>query len=124
MNKTVNAEATTIFSNQNQEGKLTEEKMVDALHTGREFGGWLRQQLKSRRLSGETHTRAGIQVYRIEASKLAETWLQFQPLGSVWDRFRCAEALDELAANQVGRAAGVAGRHTVRSWRNTRLMRL
>ena len=28
--------------------------------------------------------RAGMQVYRIEDSKLAETWLMFQPLGSAW----------------------------------------
>ena len=34
--------------------------------------------------TGETQTRAGIQVYRIEDGKLAETWLQFQPLGSAW----------------------------------------
>jgi hypothetical protein len=34
--------------------------------------------------SGETRTRAGMQIYRIEAGKLAETWLMFQPLGSAW----------------------------------------
>jgi hypothetical protein len=34
--------------------------------------------------TGETRTRAGMQVYRIEGGKLAETWLQFQPLGSAW----------------------------------------
>ena len=31
-----------------------------------------------------TRTRAGMQVYRVEAGKLAETWLQFEPLGSMW----------------------------------------
>lgn len=34
--------------------------------------------------TGETRTRAGMQVYRIEAGKLAETWLMLQPLGSAW----------------------------------------
>ena len=34
--------------------------------------------------SGEPRSRAGMQVYRIEAGKLAETWLSMQPVGSVW----------------------------------------
>jgi hypothetical protein len=34
--------------------------------------------------TGEARTRAGMQVYRIEAGKLAETWLVLQPLGSAW----------------------------------------
>ena len=34
--------------------------------------------------TGEARTRAGMPVYRIEAGKLAETWLMFQPLGSAW----------------------------------------
>jgi SnoaL-like domain len=34
--------------------------------------------------TGEPRTRAGMQVYRIEAGKLAETWLMFQPVGSAW----------------------------------------
>jgi hypothetical protein len=34
--------------------------------------------------TGETRTRAGMQVYRIEAGKLAETWLMFQQPGSAW----------------------------------------
>jgi hypothetical protein len=34
--------------------------------------------------TGEARTRAGMQVYRIEAGKLAETWLVLQPLGSTW----------------------------------------
>ncbi len=34
--------------------------------------------------TGETRTRAGMQVYRIETGKLAETWLMLQPLGSAW----------------------------------------
>jgi hypothetical protein len=34
--------------------------------------------------SGEPRSRAGMQVYRLEDGKLAETWLSMQPLGSVW----------------------------------------
>jgi hypothetical protein len=34
--------------------------------------------------SGEVRTRAGMQVYRIEQGKLAETWVMLQPLGSAW----------------------------------------
>lgn len=46
---------------------------------------WFRFTLKwTDAKTGETHTRAGMQIYRIEDGKLAETWLQFQPLGSAW----------------------------------------
>ena len=34
--------------------------------------------------SGEPRSRAGMQSYRIEADKLAETWLMLRPLGSAW----------------------------------------
>jgi len=34
--------------------------------------------------SGEARSRAGMQSYRIEGGKLAETWLMLQPLGSTW----------------------------------------
>jgi hypothetical protein len=34
--------------------------------------------------SGEPRSRAGMQSYRIEDSKLAETWIALQPLGSAW----------------------------------------
>ena len=34
--------------------------------------------------SGEVRTRAGLQAYRIEHGKLAETWVTLQPLGSAW----------------------------------------
>lgn len=34
--------------------------------------------------SGESQTRAGMQLYRIEDGKLAETWLTLLPLGSAW----------------------------------------
>jgi hypothetical protein len=34
--------------------------------------------------AGEPRSRAGMQSYRIEAGKLAETWIALQPLGSAW----------------------------------------
>jgi hypothetical protein len=34
--------------------------------------------------TGEPRSRAGMQSYRIEAGKLAETWLILLPLGSAW----------------------------------------
>ena len=34
--------------------------------------------------TGEKRSRAGLQAYRIEDGKLAETWLALQPLGSAW----------------------------------------
>jgi SnoaL-like domain len=34
--------------------------------------------------TGEPRSRAGMQSYRIEAGKLAETWLVLLPLGSAW----------------------------------------
>jgi hypothetical protein len=34
--------------------------------------------------TGEPRSRAGMQSYRIEAGKLAETWLALLPLGSTW----------------------------------------
>jgi hypothetical protein len=34
--------------------------------------------------TNEPQSRAGMQSYRIEAGKLAETWLAMQPLGSAW----------------------------------------
>jgi len=34
--------------------------------------------------TGELRSRAGMQSYRIEAGKLAETWLTLLPLGSTW----------------------------------------
>ena len=36
------------------------------------------------RATGETRTRAGMQLYRVEESKLAETWLTLLKLGSAW----------------------------------------
>jgi hypothetical protein len=33
--------------------------------------------------------RAGMEVYRIEAGNLVETWLMVEPLGSVWERWCC-----------------------------------
>ncbi len=34
--------------------------------------------------TGETRTRAGMQTYRAEGGKLAETWLSLLKLGSAW----------------------------------------
>ena len=34
--------------------------------------------------TSETRTRAGMQLYRIEGGKLAETWLSLLKLGSAW----------------------------------------
>jgi hypothetical protein len=34
--------------------------------------------------TGEAHSQAGFQSYRVEAGKLVETWLSMQPLGSAW----------------------------------------
>jgi hypothetical protein len=46
---------------------------------------WFRFTLKwDDAASGEKRTRAGMQVYRIEDGKLAETWLTLLGLGSSW----------------------------------------
>jgi len=46
---------------------------------------WFRFTLKwTDTNSGETRTRAGMQVYRIKVGKLAETWLVFQQPRSAW----------------------------------------
>jgi hypothetical protein len=46
---------------------------------------WFRFTLQwTDKSTGETRTRAGMQLYRIESGKLAETWLMFEPLGSAW----------------------------------------
>jgi hypothetical protein len=34
--------------------------------------------------TGEPRSRGGMQSYRIEVGKLAETWIALQPLGSAW----------------------------------------
>lgn len=34
--------------------------------------------------TGQKRTRAGLQSYRIEGGKLAETWISLLPLGSAW----------------------------------------
>ncbi|WP_072386543.1 nuclear transport factor 2 family protein [Hyphomicrobium sp. CS1BSMeth3] len=52
------------------------------------FGGdraWYRFTMKwTDPQSGEVRTHAGMQSYRIEDSKLAETWVVLQPIGSAW----------------------------------------
>jgi len=46
---------------------------------------WFRFTLKwTDSKTGTIQTRAGIQLYRIENDKLAETWLIFQEPGSAW----------------------------------------
>jgi predicted SnoaL-like aldol condensation-catalyzing enzyme len=35
-------------------------------------------------VTGQVCTRAGLQSYRIEDGKLAETWVTLQPIGSAW----------------------------------------
>ena len=46
---------------------------------------WFRLMVKwTDAKTGETRTRAGMQIYRIEAGKLAETWAVFKPVGSAW----------------------------------------
>jgi len=34
--------------------------------------------------TGEARTQAGMQIYRVEGGKLAETWLSLHKLGSAW----------------------------------------
>lgn len=54
-------------------------------HTLQGNRAWYRFTMKwTDQSSGEVRTRAGMQTYRIEEGKLAETWLIFQPLGSAW----------------------------------------
>lgn len=54
-------------------------------HTFQGDRAWFRFEFKwTDPKTGEPRTRAGVQVYRIEAGKLAETWLMLQPLGSAW----------------------------------------
>jgi hypothetical protein len=54
-------------------------------HTFNGDRAWFRFTLKwTDAKTGETRTRAGMQIYRIEAGKLAETWPVFKPVGSAW----------------------------------------
>ncbi|MFZ6765096.1 ester cyclase [Pseudoroseomonas sp. WGS1072] len=54
-------------------------------HTLQENRAWYRFTMKwTDQGSGEVRTRAGMQAYRIEGGKLAETWVTLQPLGSSW----------------------------------------
>jgi hypothetical protein len=54
-------------------------------HTFEDDRAWFRFTLKfTDPKTGETRTRAGMQAYRIEVGKLAETWLTFQQPGSAW----------------------------------------
>jgi hypothetical protein len=54
-------------------------------HTFEGNRAWFRFEFKwTDQKTGEKRTRAGMQAYRIEDRKLAETWLMLQPLGSAW----------------------------------------
>jgi hypothetical protein len=70
-------------------------------HTFEGDRAWFRFTLKwTDPKTGETRTRSGMQVNRIEAGKLAETWLKLLQPGSAWTDAVAQEALDEPAANQ------------------------
>lgn len=46
---------------------------------------WFRFAFKwSDATTGEAHTQAGTQVYRVADGKLAETWISFLPAGTIW----------------------------------------
>ena len=54
-------------------------------HTFATDRAWFRFTLKwTHSGTGETRTRAGMQLYRIEGGKLAETWLTLLNVGSAW----------------------------------------
>jgi hypothetical protein len=54
-------------------------------HSFADNRAWFRFTLKwTDPTTDETRTRAGMQVYRIEAGKLAETWLMLSQPGSAW----------------------------------------
>ena len=45
--------------------------------------------------TGEARTQAGLQAYRIEDGKLAETWISLMPVGSTWPDPVAAGNLDQ-----------------------------
>jgi hypothetical protein len=54
-------------------------------HSFKDDRAWFRFAFKwADPKTGEPRSRAGMQSYRIEAGKLAETWLTLLPLGSTW----------------------------------------
>src|SRR5262245_51210020 len=53
--------------------------------------------------TGEARSRAGMQSYRIEAGKLAETWLSLMPLGSAWSDTVAQERWTVSAHDSQGR---------------------
>ena len=63
---------------------------------------WLRFTVRwMDQASGEVRTRAGMQTYRIEGGKLAETWATLRPLGSAWSDRIAQESLDESGAEPL-----------------------
>jgi hypothetical protein len=47
-------------------------------------------------LTGSICTRAGLQSYRIEEGKLAETWVVLRPAGSTWNDAVAQESCTSL----------------------------
>lgn len=45
---------------------------------------WFRFMFRWTDVNGEIVTRAGMQVYRTENGRIAETWIAMQPIGSTW----------------------------------------
>ncbi|MGL6209615.1 MAG: ester cyclase, partial [Paracoccaceae bacterium] len=45
---------------------------------------WFRFMFRWTDINGDIVTRAGMQVYRIENGRIAETWIAMQPIGSAW----------------------------------------
>jgi hypothetical protein len=54
-------------------------------HLFSDDSAWFRFAFKwTDQKTGEPRSRAGMQSYRIEGGKLAETWIAMHPLGSAW----------------------------------------
>jgi len=63
--------------------------------------------------TGDRQSQAGMQVYRIEAGKLAETWVTVQPLGSGWsDEIAQEHWTSEPPTSAEGRSSPSAPRPT------------
>jgi len=61
-------------------------RIVVFAHEFRQSRAWFRFTMRwTDAVSGEVRTRAGMQCYRIQDGKLAETWVSLQPLGSKWN---------------------------------------
>jgi SnoaL-like domain len=58
--------------------------------------------------TGEPRSRAGMQSYRIEDGKLAETWIALQPLASAWSDAVAQEHWTSLRPTKQGRPFAAA----------------